>query len=90
MINLNDSAVQNLEMQIFVKTLTGQTITLAAESSDSIDRIKSTLEDRHGIPKDGQRLIYGGKELKDDNTLLDYNIPSNSTIHLVMRLLGAQ
>lgn len=76
--------------QVFIKTLNGENITINTNPTDKIITIKEQIQKKQDISPAHQRLIYAGKQLEDNNTLNDYNIPNNATLHLVVRLKGGQ
>lgn len=75
-------------MQLFVKTLTGKTVSIEVEEGESIEDVKAKIAEKEGIPPEQQRLIFGGQQLQDSKTLDDYDVSDDATLHLVLRLRG--
>jgi hypothetical protein len=75
-------------MHIFIRTLSGKTILLNVDIEDTIDIIKQKIQDREGVLRSQQRLIFAGKQLENFITLQDYNIEQNCTLQLVLRIIG--
>jgi len=77
-------------MQLFVKTLTGKTVSIEVEEGESIEDVKAKIAEKEGIPPEQQRLIFGGQQLQDAKTLDDYDVGDDATLHLVLRLRGGE
>jgi len=88
MTNNTQSTSLESGFRIFVKTLSGKTITINADALNSIYKVKQMIQVKEGIPPDSQRLIYAGVSLFNGHDLLCYNIQKESTLHLILRLRG--
>ncbi|KAF9234375.1 ubiquitin-related domain-containing protein [Melanogaster broomeanus] len=83
-----EKRVDESEVQIFVKSINGRTITLMVSPTDAVERLMDKIQEKTDIPPEEQRILYGGKQLAPGRTLSDYNISKESTLHLVLRLRG--
>jgi ubiquitin len=82
------SPLRAMSMQIFVKTLTGKTITLDVDYNTSIEDVQYLIREKEGIPPNQQRLIFAGRQIELGRTLADYRVIRESTLHLILRLRG--
>ena len=85
-----EEATQDLEpvslTQVFVKGLTGKTIMVEAQPTDTVRALKGKIAEVDGMPPvEKQRLVLGGRQLEDRFTLVDYNIEHESVLHLALR-----
>ena len=71
-------------MQIYIKTLTGRTVSLIVEEGETIKTVKVKLRDKDGVPVEEQRLVYNNQELEDSKTLQQYGIMREATLHVVI------
>jgi len=77
-------------VQLFVKTLTGKTVSIEVEAGEAIEDVKARIAEKEGIPPEQQRLIFGGQQLQDGKTIDDYDLGDDATLHLVLRLRGGR
>ena len=87
---LTESWLEEIEIKIIVRTLTGKKIDLQISNFATVQCVKEMIQDREGIPPDQQRIIYLGQQLADDHLLIFYDICNDSLIHLILRLRGGQ
>jgi len=86
--DIKEDAILDMKFQIFVKTLQGRSLVLTVKADDTVETIKEMIKEKEGMPLEQQRLIYGGKELRESMTVADYSMMEGSSVHLVMRLIG--
>ena len=87
-LRLQALAVPRGGMQLFVKTLSGKTVSIECEESDKIEDVKAKIEEKEGVPVDQQRLIFAGKQLDGQKTLQECGINEGDSLSMVLRLRG--
>lgn len=74
------------KIRVYIKTLSGGTITVEVDPFATIAQVKSVIEQQEGTPRNWMRLIFAGKILEDGKTLATYTITHQSTLHLVLSM----
>ena len=88
-MNMNkNKSMCNKDIQLFVKSINGKTFSFFVNNNETILNVKELIKNRNKMKIDDQRLIYAAKELINENTIQDYNIHKESTLHLVCSNLG--
>ena len=80
-----DVELRHYELTVYIKTLSGQTISVKVTPQDTVRDVKQKIFEQEGIPVDKQRMIFVGEQLNDDDRLLDHRIEHESAVHLVFR-----
>jgi ubiquitin len=84
----SDEASGGQPLQVFVKTVTGKTMTVDVQPTDTVDTVRQAIQTKEGIPSNHQRLIFNGRQLKQEETIAESGLQNHSQVHMVLRLLG--
>ena len=77
-----------VQLELYVKTVTGRTTTITVNSASTTQHVKSIIQDKEGIRPDEQKLLLVGKQLKDEDLLSMYNIHNKAMLNLLLVLRG--
>ena len=83
-----NSLTDGTGFQVFIKTLTGKTLTVVVKKTDTVENLKKKIYEHEDIPIHRQRIVFASKQLEDARTIADYDITKNATLHLMLRLFG--